>query len=114
MIMIMPEGSLRAIPGLIEQANAQNKRKRNLRADRADNSRVALDLVDSRFDRAQPGVPDKVAFVEEYRVCVAKLVMGSETVKKMQAEIVGVRECDHRIDTNPLAKLRAQERQNYR
>src|SRR5439155_21068191 len=121
MMMFMPACSapdtlalIEEITVRLEEANAQNQWKRNLRSRGADNPRVTSDFADSRLDGAQHVVFDKVAFVEQDRVCIAKLVMDRDAVKALQAEVFGIRDGDDRIDANPIAKLRAQERQNYR
>src|ERR1700730_8169789 len=119
--MIMPTSSLLGRAGLIgeimvrlEEADAEDQRKRNLGPRGSDDPCIGFDFTDFRFYGAQNMVFRQIALVEQDHVCISNLVVGGGAVEEIQAKIVGIRKRDHRVDADSFAKLRPQERQNYR
>src|SRR5262245_48482888 len=115
MIMLMPTtGRSGEITVRLEEADAEDQRKRNQGSGGSDDPRTRLNFTDSGLYGAQNMVFHQIAFVEQDHVGIAKLVVGGGTVKKIQTEVFGIRDRDHRIEANAIAKFRPQECQNYR
>src|SRR5437867_3206403 len=86
------------IPIGFEQADAEDQGKRNPAPRGPHDSRLLSDTADFLFYRVQTVGRGQIAFVEQYGIGIAQLIVCSWTRETVESEIIGIGYRDDRID----------------